>query len=145
MTIRECYDELGLDFDAVLSRLVNEKLVQKFALKFLDDPSFQNLKDALDSKDVETAFRAAHTLKGVCLNLGFDNLYPSSKDLTELLRAGSMDGYEDLFAEVEKEYNRICEALRKVAREKLKGCRILVRSPFLSCHASEGSCQWQVL
>lgn len=28
MTIRECYDELGLDFDAVLSRLVNEKLVQ---------------------------------------------------------------------------------------------------------------------
>ena len=115
MTIRECYDELGLDFDAVLSRLVNEKLVQKFALKFLDDPSFQNLKDALDSKDVETAFRAAHTLKGVCLNLGFDNLYPSSKDLTELLRAGGMDGYEDLFAEVEKEYNRTCEALRKVA------------------------------
>ena len=110
MTIRECYGELGLDFDAVLSRLVNEKLVQKFALKFLDDPSFQNLKDALDSKDVETAFRAAHTL-----NLGFDNLYPSSKDLTELLRAGSMDGYEDLFAEVEKEYNRTCEALRKVA------------------------------
>ena len=107
--------ELGLDFDAVLSRLVNEKLVQKFALKFLDDPSFQNLKDALDSKDVETAFRAAHTLKGVCLNLGFDNLYPSSKDLTELLRAGSMDGYEDLFAEVEKEYNRTCEALRKVS------------------------------
>ena len=115
MTIRECYGELGLDFDAVLSRLVNEKLVQKFALKFLDDPSFQNLKDALDSKDVETAFRAAHTLKGVCLNLGFDNLYPSSKDLTELLRAGNMDGYEDLFAEVEKEYNRTCEALRKVA------------------------------
>lgn len=115
MTIRECYGELGLDFDAVLSRLVNEKLVQKFALKFLDDPSFQNLKDALDSKDVETAFRAAHTLKGVCLNLGFDNLYPSSKDLTELLRAGIMDGYEDLFAEVEKEYNRTCEALRKVA------------------------------
>ena len=75
MTIRECYGELGLDFDAVLSRLVNEKLVQKFALKFLDDPSFQNLKDALDSKDVETAFRA----------------------------------------EVEKEYNRTCEALRKVA------------------------------
>ena len=115
MTIRECYEELGLDFDAVLSRLINERLVQKFALKFLDDPSFQNLKDALDSKDVETAFRAAHTLKGVCLNLGFDNLSPSSKDLTELLRAGSMDGYEDLLVEVEKEYNRTCEALRKVA------------------------------
>lgn len=115
MTIRECYGELGLDFDAVLSRLVNETLVKKFALKFLDDPSFQNLKAALNEKDVETAFRAAHTLKGVCLNLGFDNLYPSSKELTELLRGGSMEGYEELLAEVEKEYNRTCEALRKVA------------------------------
>lgn len=26
MTIRECYEELGLDFDAVLSRLINERL-----------------------------------------------------------------------------------------------------------------------
>ena len=115
MTVRECYEELGSDFDKVLSRLVSEALVKKFALKFLDDPSFGQLETALADKDAETAFRAAHTLKGICLNLGFDNLYPSSKDLTELLRAGSMDGYEDLFAEVEKEYNRTCEALRKVA------------------------------
>ena len=26
----------------------------------------------------EEAFRAAHTLKGVCQNLGFDNLYKAS-------------------------------------------------------------------
>ena len=115
MTVREGYEELGSDFDKVQNRLVSEALVKKFALKFLDDPSFQELKISLEAGDTETAFRAAHTLKGICLNLGFDNLYPSSKDLTELLRAGSMDGYEDLFAEVEKEYNRTCEALRKVA------------------------------
>ena len=63
MTIRECYGELGLDFDAVLSRLVNEKLVQKFALKFLDDPSFQNLKDALDSKRCRDRFPCGTYLK----------------------------------------------------------------------------------
>ena len=40
MTVRECYEELGSDFDKVLSRLVSEALVKKFALKFLDDPSF---------------------------------------------------------------------------------------------------------
>lgn len=115
MTVRESYEKIGSNFDEVLRRLGSEALVKRFALKFLNDTSFQDLKDALVKKDGETAFRAAHTLKGVCLNLGFDNLYPSSKDLTELLRAGSMDGYEDLFAEVEKEYNRTCEALRKVA------------------------------
>ena len=111
MTIRECYDELGLDFDAVLSRLVNEKLVQKFALKFLDDPSFQNLKDALDSKDVETAFRAAHTLKGVCLNLGFDNLYKASFDITEKLRGRDTEGCEELLAKVEEQYNNTVDAI----------------------------------
>lgn len=115
MTVRESYEKIGSNFDEVLRRLGSEALVKRFALKFLNDTSFQDLKDALVKKDGETAFRAAHTLKGVCLNLGFDNLYPSSKDLTELLRAGSMDGYEELFAEVEKEYNRTCEALRKVA------------------------------
>ena len=34
----------------------------------------------------ELAFRAAHTLKGVCANLGFERLRASASDLTELLR-----------------------------------------------------------
>ena len=112
MTIRECYEELGLDFNAVLSRLVNEKLVQKFALKFLDDPSFQNLKEALDAKDVETAFRAAHTLKGVCLNLGFDNLFTVSSELTEKLRAGELDGTDEMFQKVKEQYEITVAAIR---------------------------------
>lgn len=114
MTIRECYEELGLDFDAVLSRLINERLVQKFALKFLDDPSFQNLKDALDSKDVETAFRAAHTLKGVCLNLGFDRLYEVSAELTEKLRGRDTSGTEEMFKKVETQYRILTDAIREM-------------------------------
>ena len=51
MTVRECYEELGSDFDKVLSRLVSEALVKKFALKFLDDPSFGQLETALADKD----------------------------------------------------------------------------------------------
>ncbi len=115
MTIRECYGELGSDFDKVLSRLVSEALVKKFALKFLDDPSFRQLKEATDAKDAETAFRMAHTLKGVCLNLGFDNLFAPSQELTEKLRgAESVEGTDELLVAVEKEYNITCEALRKV-------------------------------
>ena len=115
MDIKECYKEMGADYEDVLRRMGSDSLVERFTLRFLDDKSYQMIKDGIAAGDAETAFRGAHTLKGVCLNLGFDNLYPSSKDLTELLRAGSMDGYEDLFVEVEKEYNRTCEALRKVA------------------------------
>ena len=41
--------------------------------------------------DAETAFRAAHTLKGLCLNLGFESLYKVDAALTEELRAGKLE------------------------------------------------------
>ena len=118
MTVRECYEELGCDFDKVLSRLVSEALVKKFALKFLDDPSFGQLKTALADKDAETAFRAAHTLKGVCMNLGFNHLYKPSFDITESLRAGNLEEGLQLFGEVKKQYEKTIEALNEFSQQK---------------------------
>ena len=112
MTVRECYEELGSDFDKVLSRLVSEALVKKFALKFLDDPSFGQLETALADKDAETAFRAAHTLKGVCLNLGFDELFEVSAELTEKLRGRKTAGSEELFQKVSQKYQKTVTAIQ---------------------------------
>ena len=86
-------------------------MVKKFALKFLDDPSFQELKTPLEAGDTETAFRAAHTLKGICLNLGFDNLYKASFDITEKLRGRDTEGCEELLARVEEQYNNTVDAI----------------------------------
>ena len=86
MTIKECYEQMGADYEGLLSRLGSEALIKKFAVKFLADGSFQDLKTSLEAGEAEQAFRAAHTLKGICLNLGFDNLYKPSEELTELLR-----------------------------------------------------------
>ena len=72
MTVKECYEQMGADYEGVLGRLRSEGLIKKFAKKFLDDGSFQSLKDNLAQGNGEEAFRAAHTLKGVCQNLGFD-------------------------------------------------------------------------
>ena len=115
MNIRECYERMGADFNGVIGRLGSEALIKRFALKFLDDTSFQSLKEGLEKGEGEQAFRAAHTLKGVCLNLGFDRLLVPSQELTEKLRgAENVNGTEELFAAVEKEYNRTCEILHKV-------------------------------
>ena len=114
MTIKECYEKVGSDYDGVLKRLGSEALVKRFAVKFLNDPSFQELTDGLAAQDGEKAFRAAHTLKGVCLNLGFDALYVPSSALTEALRGGNLDGADELFPPVEKEYQRVVEALKEL-------------------------------
>ena len=110
MTVKECYEQMGADYEGVLGRLRSEGLIKKFAKKFLDG-SFQSLKDNLAQGNGEEAFRAAHTLKGVCQNLGFDNLYQVSFDITEKLRGRETDGCEELFAKVEEQYKKTTDAI----------------------------------
>lgn len=86
MTLEECYRQLGGDYAEVQSRIPGEMLVKKFIRAFLSDPSYAELNDAMNLKNRADAFRAAHTLKGVCANLGFETLRTSAGALTEILR-----------------------------------------------------------
>ena len=115
LSVRECYEKMGGNYDGVLSRLGNEMLIRKFVIKFLKDPSFQDPPAAIEKSDAESAFRAAHTLKGICLNLGFDNLYKPSEALTEKLRGGELNGYETLYDEVKEQYDKTVEAINEIA------------------------------
>ena len=86
--------------------------LSRFALKFLQDPSFAQLKESLAKNDGEEAFRAAHTLKGVCLNLGFDELFEVSAELTEKLRERKTAGSEELFQKVSQKYQKTVTAIQ---------------------------------
>ena len=105
---------MGADYQEVLGRLYNEAMICKFVRMFLQDDSFQILEEALRRGDVKEAFRGAHTLKGVCQNLGFDALYAPASALTEALRGGTLDGADTLFPPVEKEYQRVVAALKEL-------------------------------
>ena len=112
MNLEECYEVMDSNYDDVMRRLGSETLVRKFVLKFLDDTSFQGLKEGFENQDAELAFRSAHTLKGVCQNLGFDNLYTVSFEITEKLRERATEGSEELFAKVEEQYKKTTDAIR---------------------------------
>lgn len=86
MTIQECYMALGGNYQEVAKRLPSESLVRRFITKFPDDKSFAELSQAMAEGDRASAFRAAHTLKGVSANLSLDQLLRSVVVLTELLR-----------------------------------------------------------
>ena len=117
MTTKECYEKMGSNYEKVLGRLGSEMIIKKFAIKFLDDSSFQNLKDALAGKNLDDLFRAAHTLKGVCVNLGFDKLYEASSKITEQLRAGKLEGCDEMLKDVEKEYEMTISVLKEFAEQ----------------------------
>lgn len=114
MTLQECYTALGGDYDEAMGRLRSERLVQKFVLKFLDDGSYRLLEDSLAAGDRAEAFRAAHTIKGVCANLAFNTLLASSEQLTEALRDGAppQPGEEELIGRVRKDYERAVQAIQ---------------------------------
>ena len=115
MTIQECYQKLGGDFAQVEKRLPSISLIKKFITKFLDDGSFSELCRAMESGQRQEAFRAAHTLKGVSANLGFDRLQASAGRLTELLRPETdaiPDDAASLLEEVRLDYEATVSAIR---------------------------------
>lgn len=117
MSLRTCYEAFGGDYDGVLGRLRSERLVQKFVLKFLNEGSFSDLMAALETKDGAAAFRAAHTLKGICLNLSFDKLYVSSNRLCEALRQGWTDEAPGMAKALEQDYQITIAAIQALKEE----------------------------
>ena len=112
MTLRECYAALGGDFEGVSGRLPSEKFIQKYVLKFLADGSYQLLEQSMEEENWEEAFRAAHTIKGMCQNLDFTRLYHSSSALSEALRHGPTPQAPALLDQVREDYRQTMEAIR---------------------------------
>ena len=69
MTLQEFYARVGGDYSATLSRLPSEALIKKFVLKYPGDPSFEQLRAALDAQ-----------------NLGMDRLYKAAAALCDAVR-----------------------------------------------------------
>jgi hypothetical protein len=104
----------GVDWEDVRNRFMgNEDLIAKFMLKFLNDPSMESLSKYLDEENVSEAFKAVHALKGVSANLGLKGFYSQVFDLTEILRAGTMEGYEPYYEHIKKKYDDLIGILNK--------------------------------
>jgi len=110
---QDFYDSLHIDFkDACHRFLDNEDLFLQMLKMFPDDPSFSQLKQAIDDNDVEAAFYAAHTLKGVCGNYSMTRLYALNFPLVEELRHGDMSHAKSRLSLMEDEYNLIVNAIK---------------------------------
>ncbi len=115
MTIEESYQSIGADYEDVCRRFGGETLVKRFAAKFLEDSSYQTLEKSIAAGQAEEAFRASHTLKGICANLSLSNLYTASTSLTEKLRGGKLEDYEADYQKVQEQYRLTVNALSQIS------------------------------
>lgn len=121
MTIEQCYEQLHGDYAQVIQRLPSPALVERFLGKFLDDGSFSELTSAMAVGQTEAAFRAAHTLKGVSANLGFEQLRQSASALTEFLRGKAESVPAEalpLMEQVRRDYQMTVDAIRAYRAER---------------------------
>lgn len=88
MLTTDALKQFGADVDDGLSRCMgNEAFYFKLIGKVVEDKNFQALEDAVAAKDLDKAFDAAHSLKGVLGNLALTPVYEPVYEITELLRA----------------------------------------------------------
>lgn len=116
MTVQECYEAFGGNYAECLSRLRTDERIAKFLGKFLEDGSYSLLIDSLEQRNVSEAFRAAHTLKGVCMNLSLTRLCDSAVKLTEALRNRTEygDDIAPLLEKVKIDYAQLAENIAQL-------------------------------
>ena len=91
----------GADTETGLARCMgNEALYLRLAASVVNEQGFDRLKEALEAKDYDAAFEAAHALKGALGNLSITPLYDKACEINELLRARTDMDYSELMNEL---------------------------------------------
>ena len=114
MNVQQVYAFLGGDYGAIFEALRSDALIARLLRLLSRDKSMPDLETALASGDPEAAFRAAHTLKGVALNLHLGPLAEKASALTEILRPRKLVGYEDAYEALKREFARVQEAIAQL-------------------------------
>lgn len=85
-------EEKGFDVDGTMKRFLNnENLYLKCLRKFLDESSYDKLKEAYEKGNCKEAFEGAHTMKGFVSNLGINEMYHLLIPMVEKLRVQNMN------------------------------------------------------
>lgn len=112
MTLREFYENSGMDYDAFLRRLMGkESLAKKYTKIFLADNTYAELAQMFAEKNVEQICKKAHTLKGIALNLDLKKLSDLCVEMMDIGRAGNMQAMEESFGRLKAEYDYLVSAL----------------------------------
>ena len=123
MTIQELYTQIGGSYDSAKRIMQMDKLIGKFIVKFLDEKSFERLTGAWAAKDAAGVFEGAHAMKGVCANLGLNNLSQQASDLAEEFRPGHARAMDDgavdaKIAALQADYDKTIAGIRAFAAEQ---------------------------
>ena len=123
MTLEELYREIGGSYERAISVLRVEKLVDKHIRKLPANGVVDRVIAAKAGMDATELFESAHAMKGVCGNLGLDELAAAASKVTEEFRPGNTPALskEELDAHMQQlrdRYEQTVETIRSFAAEQ---------------------------
>ena len=104
----------GIDYADALDRVDGDgDFYKTLAMKYLENDNYNNLVSAMDVKDFDEAYKAAHALKGISGNLSFNDLFTSSAEVSDALFQGEYQAAEKLLPQVTADNKKVLEGLEK--------------------------------
>ena len=102
----KAYYEKGFDIVSARERFFGKReMCERYVIRFLEDPNYEEMIKAIREKDTEQAFHYAHTLKGVCANLSLWRMQDAVSGVVEGLRMGKLPREEEI-SDLEKCYQK---------------------------------------
>lgn len=110
----------GIDYADALDRVGGSaEFYEKLAMKYLDDEHYVDLAAAMEVKDYDAAYKAAHALKGVSGNLSFPDLFKASGATSGALYEGESQAAEGFMPEVKAAHEKVIKGLTKWQNDEL--------------------------
>lgn len=117
MALEEFYAACGGDYAGVKGRLLTDERITKFLGIYFADPTYESLITSLAEQDLQTAFRAAHTMKGTSRDLGLTQIADAATELADALRPDDEGNPHDL-GSVSSLVERVNDAFAKLEEAK---------------------------
>ncbi len=74
MTIQELYAKIGGNYEQAQKIMKMDKLIDRYVRKLATSGTYEKLSEAGKTMDPTMLFESAHAMKGVCANLGLDDI-----------------------------------------------------------------------
>lgn len=123
MTIQELYKQFGGNYEQVSRIMKTDQLIERYICRFEESGLMERLRAAAETMDASGIFEAAHAMKGVCGNLGFDTLAEEAAALADEFRTGRERMLTDdevcgKLRSIEALYQRTVDGIHTYMREK---------------------------
>ena len=114
---KSVFEAYGGDYDVTMSRFMGkETLYMKLLGMMFQDENLKKLGTAIEENDLDAAFEAAHTLKGVAGNLGLTPFYDSVCRIVEPIRnREEREDYTQMYQEIQDEFSRVDELWKELS------------------------------